>query len=144
MKNMVKKQRGVTFIGWCIILAIIGFFVLITLRLFPLYNEMFEVITAMKSVGTRNGAETMGQREILTAFVRTAQTGGINRFNSQNVKHFVSIDKPDSAGGLKKLHVTYEAENVFFDDLYFIMYFDKTIELGGKGKVESIPHQAGN
>ena len=80
MKNMVKKQRGVTFIGWCIILAIIGFFVLITLRLFPLYNEMFEVITAMKSVGTRNGAETMGQREILTAFVRTAQTGGINPF----------------------------------------------------------------
>lgn len=143
MKNMIEKQRGVTFIGWCIILAIIGFFVLITLRLFPIYNEMFEVTTAMKSVGTRNGAATMDTREVMTAFVRTAQTGGVNRFNSQNVRQFVSIEK-GGAGELRKLRVTYESKNVFFQDLYFVMYFDRTVELGGKGKIERVPQQVGN
>ena len=136
MKNLIEKQRGVTFIGWCIILAIIGFFVLITLRLFPLYNEKFQVIAAMKSVGSRNDAAEMSTTDVYKSFTRTAQTGGTNRFNSANIKHYASIEKPDEAGGNRKLRITYEERNIFFDDIYFLITFDKTVELGGKGKVE--------
>ena len=143
MKNLIERQRGVTFIGWCIIFALIGFFVLISLRLFPLYNEMFQVMTAMKSVGSRNGAAEMSTTDALTAFTRTAEVGGVNRFNSANIKKFATVEKPDSAGDLRKLRVTYEARNVFFDNLYFVLDFDKTVELGGKGKIEQVSKQAG-
>jgi Tfp pilus assembly major pilin PilA len=143
MKNLIERQRGVTFIGWCIILAIIAFFVLITLRLFPLYNEKFQIIAAMKSVGNRNGAAEMSTTDVLTTFTRTAEVGGVNRFNSANIKKFASVEKPDSAGGFRKLRVTYEARNMFFDDVRFVMEFDKTIELGGNGKIEQAAQQAG-
>ena len=136
MKNLIERQRGVTFIGWCIILAIIGFFVLITLRLFPLYNEKFQIIAAMKSVGSRNGAAEMSATDVYKAFTRTAQTGGVNRFTSANIKQYTSIEKPEEAGGNRKLRVTYEERNIFFDDIYFLITFDKTVELGGNGKIE--------
>lgn len=136
MKNLIERQRGVTFIGWCIILAIIGFFVLITLRLFPLYNEKFQVIAAMKSVGSRNDAAEMSTTDVYKAFTRTAQVGGTNRFNSANIKQYASIEKPEEAGDNRKLRITYEERNIFFDDIYFLITFDKTVELGGKGKIE--------
>ena len=136
MKNLIERQRGVTFIGWCIILAIIGFFVLITLRLFPLYNEKFQVIAAMKSVGSRPEAADMSTTDVYKSFIRTAQTGGTNRFNSANVKQYASIEKPEEAGGNRKLRITYEERNIFFDDIYLLITFDKTVELGGKGKIE--------
>ena len=144
MKNLIERQRGVTFIGWCIIFALIGFFVLLTLRLFPIYNEMFQVMAAMKSMGSRNGAAEMSTTDVYKNFLRTAQTGGENRFTSANIKKFASVEKPDSAGGYRKLRITYESKNIFYDNLYFIMYFDKTVELGGNGKIEDVPQEVGN
>ena len=143
MKNLIERQRGVTFIGWCIILAIIGFFVLITLRLFPLYNEKFQITSAMKSVGSRDDAANMSSSDVYKTFLRTVQVGGVNRFNDSTIKHYASIEKPDSAGGFRKLRITYEERNIFFDDIYFLISFDKTVELGGKGKIEQASEQAG-
>ena len=131
MKNMIKKQEGVTFIGWCIILAIIAFFVLITLRLFPLYNEKMQVISAMKSVSSRPGISDESDRDILKQFMRTAQVGGSNRFNDKTIRELAFVEKPKEKGGNKTLTVQFEARNKFFDDIEFVLVFDETYELRG-------------
>ena len=53
MKNMRNKQHGIGFMGWSCILGAFAFFVLIGLRIFPLYNEKLIVINAMESVVNR-------------------------------------------------------------------------------------------
>lgn len=130
MNNMMIEQRGVTFIGWCFILAILAFFVTITLRLFPLYNEKMQVIAAMNSVAKRPGAESMQNSELLKNFMRTAQVGGSSRFDDKSIKELAQIEKPDDKGGRKKLHVTFEARNKFFQDIEFVLNFDHSVELG--------------
>jgi len=50
MKLPIKKQSGLTFIGLCIVLAIIVVFVLFGLRVFPLYNEKLQIESAINSV----------------------------------------------------------------------------------------------
>lgn len=120
-----------TFLGWCIVLGIIGFFVLITLRLFPLYNEKFTVISAMKSVAQRPGIDKEADHEILKQFLRTVQVGGSNRFDDSTIRDLASVEKPETKGGHKTLNVQFEARNKFFQDIDFVLNFDETVELTG-------------
>jgi hypothetical protein len=55
MGNLRHNQRGMTFIGWLIILGIIGFFVLLLLRLTPTYLENFTVKQQLKSLSEESG-----------------------------------------------------------------------------------------
>lgn len=132
MKKMIKSQRGVTFLGWCIILAIIAFFVMITLRLFPLYNEKVGVLTAMRSVAQRPGITSDSDADVLKQFLRTVQVGGSQRFDDKSIKELAFIDKPQEKGGARTLTVQFEARNKFFQDIDFVLNFDETVELTGQ------------
>ena len=112
MNKMMNEQRGVTFIGWCIILAIIGFFVLITLRLFPLYNEKITVLSAMNSVASRPGIQDKDNKEIFKEFLRTVQVGGSQLFDDTSIKTLGKIEKGEK-GGNKKLHITFAMSSEF-------------------------------
>lgn len=129
MNKMLSDQRGVTFLGWCIILAIIAFFVMITLRLFPLYNEKMIVVSAMNSVASRPETKDMSNTDILKAFLRTVQVGGSPHFDDQTVKKYVKVEKSESGG--KMMTVTYEVRNKFYDDIEFVLNFNRSVELGG-------------
>ena len=131
MNKMLNEQRGVTFLGWCTILAIIAFFVTITLRLFPLYNEKMIVVSAMNSVASRPDAAQQSNYEITNAFLRTVQVGGSQHFNDATVKKFVKIEKPKTKDGARLLTVTYEIRNKFYDDIDFVMNFNRSVELKG-------------
>lgn len=131
MKKQMKNQAGVTFLGWCIILAIIAFFVLVTLRLFPLYNEKFQVVQAMNSVATRSGMSDAPPSEVLKNFKRTVQVGGNRRFNDATTPKLAKVEKPKTKGAPRTLHVAFEARNIFFDNIYFVMDFDHSVELTG-------------
>ena len=132
---MIERQRGVTAIGWMIILAILAFFVLVTLRLFPLFNEKFTVEAAMKSVAHRNGIEQMSEHDILKNFERTVQVGGSYQFDDQSTLEKVHIEKSKDKK-TRFIHVTYQQTNKFFDDVQFLLVFDKSMELksGGSGE----------
>ena len=132
MNKLINQQRGVTFLGWCIILAIIGFFVLLTLRLFPLYNEKFIVQSAMKSVAARPGIEKASDAEVYKQFLRTVQVGGSRRFDDASIKKLADVEKPKTKGAPKTLNIQFEARNVFFQDIEFVLNFNQTVELTGK------------
>ncbi len=42
-------QRGMTGIGWMIVLALIGFFVLLALRMVPAYLDYFKVVSTLEA-----------------------------------------------------------------------------------------------
>jgi hypothetical protein len=46
----IRRQAGVTAIGWMIILGLIGFFVYLTLKMMPSYLDYFKVVSALESV----------------------------------------------------------------------------------------------
>jgi hypothetical protein len=131
MNKMLNEQRGVTFLGWCIILAIIAFFVMITLRLFPLYNEKMIVTSAMNSVGNRPDAASMTEREVLRSFLTSVQVGGSQRFDDRTVKQYAKVEKPKTKGGARLLTVTFEVRNKFYQDIDFVLNFDQSVELKG-------------
>ena len=56
--TMRGRQQGLTFIGYVIILALIGFFVLIGLKLTPIYLEYFRVKQQIESLKEQGGLES--------------------------------------------------------------------------------------
>ena len=125
---MMKKQQGIGFWGWSSILGVLGIFVLFGLRLFPLYNEKFQVDTAMKSVANRPDAATLSTADIRKYFTRNAQIGGTQRFNSANIKKHLKVNKP-SKGKPRSFTVTYQAQNKLFDVVHLLLIYDNTMPL---------------
>jgi hypothetical protein len=59
------KQRGMTAIGWLVMLLIFGFFVLLVLKLGPVYLDHYNVKMAVESVSKEPGAADSPQQEIM-------------------------------------------------------------------------------
>jgi anion-transporting ArsA/GET3 family ATPase len=48
--HLIRRQAGVTGIGWMIILGLMGFFVFLTLKMLPSYLDYFKVAAALESL----------------------------------------------------------------------------------------------
>ncbi|MCG8380243.1 MAG: DUF4845 domain-containing protein, partial [Proteobacteria bacterium] len=91
MKNILKRQRGMTAIGIMLILAMLGCFLLFGLRVFPLYNEYLTVKSAMESVINQPPAKRKTAKDIRKIFLRNAELNNVERFTDQSVKELVTV-----------------------------------------------------
>ena len=131
MKNLILKQKGITFIGLCFILAFLALVVTFVLRAFPLYNEKFQVTAAINSVVSRPDATSLSEADVRKYFLRNIAVSNVTRFKDANVKEYVEVIKPEKKGGVKMMHVKYEARNVLYGDIYLLMAFEKKVPLRG-------------
>ncbi len=49
------KQKGMTGIGWMMVIAMIAFFAVLAMRAFPVYSEGFKVKSALASLKDQPG-----------------------------------------------------------------------------------------
>jgi len=59
----IRRQAGVTAIGWMIILGLMGFFVFLTLKMLPSYLDYFKVVSALESVEKKTASSPMEIRK---------------------------------------------------------------------------------
>ncbi len=117
------KQQGMTFLGWVIVLAIIGIFALTAIRLTPVYLEFMKVSSAME--GTRDalsGTEDATPRGIRSALGK--------RFNIEAVSVIKSADV-EVARSDNGLTVTADYSHVvpFIANVSFKVDFNKSVEI---------------
>jgi len=131
MKHSIKQQTGLTFIGLCFVLSFIAIVVIFVLRLFPLYNEKFQIEAAMQTVVSQPDSAKRNITDTRGAFMRALAVTNINRFNNKNIKDHVNIIKPAKSGEPPVLHVQYQATNKLFADIQLLLSFDRKIPLSG-------------
>jgi len=130
MNKIICKQDGLTFLGFLIVLGVIGAFALMALRLFPLYNEKFKVLAVMQSVANQPNSGSMTQAEVWKVFYNNADVQGVRMFGENKVvMEHVKLEKED---GAPVLHVFFEKRNKLFDDIELVLNFDKTLPLGSR------------
>ena len=133
MKISRNKQYGIGFLGWSSILGVAAFFLLIILRVYPLYQEKLTVIAAMNSVANKPEAAKMSTKDVRKFFLRNMEiSSNTVRFTDNSVKELVKV-VTDKKTKKKYIKVAYEGRNIFVKDLEFLIVFDQTIELGGSG-----------
>jgi Tfp pilus assembly protein PilE len=130
MKQVIKKQSGLTFIGLVLVLGVIALIVIFVLRLFPLYNEKFQIEAAMNTVAAQPDADTRSLADTRSAFLRSLAVTNISMITSANIKDYVDIEKPKTRGEPPMLRVHYQSTNKLFADVQLLLVFDKQIPLG--------------
>ncbi|MEH6503715.1 MAG: DUF4845 domain-containing protein [Cycloclasticus sp.] len=80
------KQKGFTFIGLAIVLAIIGFVTLSVLSIFPVYMEHLAVKTSMEAIETEPGIKNMSASQIRRLFEKKLDMNQVTSVNARDAK----------------------------------------------------------
>lgn len=121
---MRSRQRGATFIGMVIIVAILGAGLYAGIRLIPVYFEYMAVVRALEQTAKENaGADQQALRNSLG-----------RRWNVEDIRSidYQKIDIKRTGNGYT-MRAWYRAEVPFVANVSLVADFDKTVPVGGTG-----------
>ncbi len=114
----LSQQKGMTGIGWLIVLALIGFFVLLTLRMVPSYLEYYKVVSTLESLAKESGFET--PTEIRNLLERRFDISYVNTITPKDVLI-------RSSGQFYSVRAKYDSRQPLFGNVSVVMSFDKQV-----------------
>jgi hypothetical protein len=120
---MRSRQRGATFLGMVVIIAILGFALYGAIRLTPLYLEYMAVARALEQTAKEESGATSPQT-LRNALDRRWTIETINSIEPKDIE----IKK---AGSGFTMRAWYRAEAPFISNVSLVADFDKTVRVGG-------------
>ena len=127
---MMRSQRGITLVGFVVILALVGVLAYLGMKVFPIYQQFFSVRSAMKGVASEPGVGEMDPAKIKDLFFRRLY---VNYADEDLKPENVRVERKDN-GYL--LTVNYEVRRPLIDVLDIVGKFDKTQALSGGGSTD--------
>ncbi|MGY1459129.1 MULTISPECIES: DUF4845 domain-containing protein [unclassified Luteimonas] len=126
---MRNSQRGITLLGFIIVLAVVGLFAYVGMKLFPMYSEYYSVRSAMKGLANEPGIANTEPRKIQDLFFRRLYIS-----YSENVKpEHVKIKR---VGAGWQMDVKYEVRKPLIGNLDVVGKFESTQMLTRTGAVD--------
>ncbi|MDW8479656.1 MAG: DUF4845 domain-containing protein [Xanthomonadales bacterium] len=119
------RARGITLIGFLVVLGVLGFFAYLAMRLVPIYLEFYTVSAAMDKVKSEIGIQNANPIEARKAFMRYLEVDYVDSIQEQHVT--VTRER-----GRLTLRVKYEIEKPFIDRIHLVGKFDRAVELTGR------------
>ena len=126
---MKRKQKGMTLLGFVIVLAVVGFFAYVAMRLFPMYSEYYSVRSAMKGLANEPGIGTQDPARIQDLFFRRLYIS-----YSENVKkEHVKLRRVDNGW---EMNVEYEVRRPLVGNLDVVGKFNSVQMLTRAGSID--------
>lgn len=116
-----KKQQGLTFISWMVILIVVGFMVMIALKITPVYLEHYAIKASLESLKNEPFISRKPSSDIRKLLNR--------RLDMNSIK--LSKDKVliERRGGVTTITVKYDVIKPLISNISLIIAFDDSIEL---------------
>ncbi|HUT39827.1 MAG TPA: DUF4845 domain-containing protein [Gammaproteobacteria bacterium] len=114
----LTRQKGMTGIGWLIVLGLIGFFALLTLKMVPSYLEYYKIVSTLESLEEESGFNS--PVEIRNLLERRFDISFVNTILPKDV-----IIK--SSGKNYSVRARYDSKVHLFGNVYVLMAFDKQV-----------------
>lgn len=118
-----QRQSGLTLLGFIIVLAVVGLFAYIGMKLVPMYSEYYAVKQALKGLAQEPGIANRDARRIKDLFFRRLYIS-----YSENVKPENVLLKRNETGGWT-MTVDYELRKPMIANLDVVGKFHATEEL---------------
>jgi hypothetical protein len=119
---MYARQRGATFLGMLIIVAIIGFGLYAGIRLVPIYFEYMAVVRAMDQTAKEESGNATSPQQLRTDLDRRWIVEDIKSIDTKEIE----IKK--IANGFS-MRANYRAEAPFVANVSLAVDFDKTVNV---------------
>lgn len=124
---MKSRQTGVTLIGFLIILAVVGFFGYMAMKLVPSYTEYMGVVKAMNQIAT-DGASGKTLNEIRHDLMFKMDFQYVDDATVSPKDITITHDRASGSTGTE-LNVTYDKRVPFVYNIDFLLHFDKSVPL---------------
>ena len=121
----LKKQAGMTLIGWVFVLGIIAFFATLAMRLIPMYQEYYGVLQIMDGMKTELRQNKLGKNEVLLLLSKRFDTGYIFSVKEDNIK----ISRGKNNVKVTKIEIDYEVRKPFIAQIDLIGHFQTEIDV---------------
>ncbi|HET6436022.1 MAG TPA: DUF4845 domain-containing protein [Xanthomonadaceae bacterium] len=123
---MKRAQGGMTLIGFLIVLAVVGLFAYIGMKLFPMYSEFYAVKQALKGLSAEPGIANTDPAKIQDLFFRRLYISYAEDVKPEHVK----IERIDNGWRMK---VSYEVRRPLIYNLDVVGKFDASENLTRSG-----------
>ncbi|MEO8000500.1 MAG: DUF4845 domain-containing protein [Arenimonas sp.] len=124
------KQRGITLLGFIMVLAVVGVFAFVGLKLFPVYAEYYSAVSDLKASCRESDAPNASLQDMRNKLDR--------RFNISYVSSIDTVKnvKLIKVGDTKSININYEVRKPLIYNLDFVAKFDVTEPMSGGAGVE--------
>ncbi|MGD8926155.1 MAG: DUF4845 domain-containing protein [Thioalkalispiraceae bacterium] len=116
----ITKQRGMTAIGWLLVLAIVALFSIVALKLIPMYLDSFKVTSSLESLAGDPKAQGKSGREIRKLLMKRLDINMVSDVSASDI----SISRSREG---TKVEVSYEARRALFGNLHMVLVYDKSV-----------------
>jgi len=114
---MISKQRGLTLIGFLIVLAAALFVAYIAMKLVPIYLNHYSVVSSMKSLAAEPDAANMSEGRLRDLLSR--------KFSTSYVKHVTARDIEIVRGTGIEVVAEYEVREDLIGNLDAVITFKR-------------------
>jgi len=123
----IGKQRGITLLGFIMVMAVVGVFAFVGFKLFPVYAEYYSAVSDLKAACLEPDSSKATLQDMRGKLSR--------RFN---ISYVSSIDlakdvKLVKNGEVRSININYEVRKPLIYNLDFVAKFDVTVPMTGSG-----------
>ena len=119
--QILKKQRGMTGLGWRTVLFLIGFFSFLAIKLIPIYLEHYSVQSIIKSLNEEPMITKKSPAQIRKLIMKRLKINSIYDFK----KDYLKIKK---AGGVLTVSVVYDVREPMIGNVDILVSFKEKVE----------------
>ncbi|MCK9619964.1 MAG: DUF4845 domain-containing protein [Methylobacter sp.] len=123
MNLLLKRQQGLTLISLVFILGLIGFFVMLTLKIVPIYLDHGKVKSALEALKATPELQTKSEYEIRDSLNKRFSINYVYDVKPENIKVI-------KHGNYVKVDIEYETVVKLVSNLSALAEFHDTIEAG--------------
>jgi len=116
----IRKQNGLTLVGFAIVLVLVVFFAYVAMRIVPLYLEYNAVVSALNDLQREPGAASMSPQKIKNNISNRLWVS----YSSENVKReHIRITRSNGI----KVRIAYEVRRPLLGNIDLILSFDRSV-----------------
>ena len=116
------KQKGMTGIGWMMVIGLFIFSAIVVMRIFPMYMEGFKVNGALSSLKERPGVTKMKKGEIVKMLFKRFQVDDIETVTREDIL----IEKNN---GILTVTIDYEIRTHVMGNIDVVGKFKREVEV---------------
>lgn len=121
----MKRQSGITLIGFVIVLIIAAFFIYTAMKLVPAYMDYFNVSKALNTVATQSSSGNMSVEEVQ----RQLDTQQLSQYFADEDIESKNISVLSMPNGGSSLKLSYDKKIPWIYNIDFLVHFEKTVPL---------------
>jgi len=125
MNQTPVRQGGMTFLGFALLMCLVGFFAMLIIKIGPIYLDHYKVVASLESLKSDADLATRSKQEVLASLAKHWDIDMINSVTKDNV--YITKD-----GSGITIQIAYDVTQPIMGNIDIVAHFDDSIEVAAR------------